>query len=225
MNHETNHDLIALVRRRAPTYLDTYPRSERVLAAMERVDRALFLPPDQRRWAYHDEPIPIGYGQTCSEPSMVAFMLDKLDLQPGQRVLEIGTGCGYAAAIGALLIAPGGTFYGIERISELAQQARQNLASLRDRVVIIEGDGSEGFPSQAPYDRILVSAGVEGKNRPRLEEILLGQLGVGGILVYPEGHGNLYVVIKGPEKIQRSTYYGVSFVPLVSDSSQEEVLG
>lgn len=219
INHETNHDLLEVVRRRAPTYLDTSPRSERVLAAMERVDRALFLPPDQRRWAYHDEPVPIGHGQTCSEPSMVAFMLDKLDLQPGQRVLEIGTGCGYAAAIGALLIAPGGTFYGVERIPELAQQGRQNLAGLRDRVVIIEGDGSGGLPSQAPFDRILVSAGVEGKDRPRLEATLLAQLVPGGILVYPESHGNLYVVVKDPGGTRRSTYYGVSFVPLVSDSS------
>ncbi|MCX7656099.1 MAG: protein-L-isoaspartate O-methyltransferase [Treponemataceae bacterium] len=210
----TNHDLIELVRKRAPSYLDNHPRSEQVLVTMERVDRAFFLPPDQRRWAYRDEPVPIGYDQTCSEPSMVAFMLDKLELQPGQRVLEIGVGCGYAAAIAALLISPGGILYGIERIPELAQQARQNLAVLGNRVVVIEGDGSQGLSREAPFDRILVSAGVEEPRRLALETLLLHQLKPEGVLVYPECRGNLYVLKKG-HPLERQTYHGVAFVPLI----------
>lgn len=209
----TNCDLIETVRRRAASYLDSSPRSETVLEAMERIDRACFVPHEYKAWAYIDEPVPIGFGQTCSQPSMVAFMLDKLELERGQKVLEIGTGCGYAAAIAVELIKPDGFYWGIEVIPELADSARRNLASLKDYVSILCCNGAEGLPAEAPFHRILVSAGVPHGFNP---DTLLKQLLQGGILLYPEAHGSLYKLTKTAHGITRESWYGVAFVPLVS---------
>lgn len=210
----TNADLVDTIRRRSRNYLDTVPRSSRVLEAMLRVDRALFLPPESRSRAYHDEPVPIGYGQTCSEPSMVAFMLDKLSLAPGQRVLEVGTGCGYAAAIAALLVQPGGTVYGVEVIPELCDLARRNLAPIRDHIQILCKDGSRGLPEYAPFDRIFLSAGVPFNFDPH---IFLAQLSENGILIYPEAHGRLYCTTKTKSQRITEIYNGVAFVPLITE--------
>lgn len=207
----TNADLVDLVGRRGPHYLDTESRSPQILDAMLRIDRAAFLPPVSRSRAYYDEPLPIGYGQTCSEPSMVAFMLDKLLLAPGQRVLEVGTGCGYAAAMAAVLVQPGGMIYGVEIIPSLYDLARCNLASLGDHVQLFCQDGAAGLPEYAPYARIFFSAGVPKHFDPA---ILLSQLGEKGILMYPEAHGSLFVITKQGCRTITDTYYGVAFVPL-----------
>ncbi len=175
---------------------------------MREVDRAVFLPQAFLWAAYMDDPVDIGSGQTCSQPSMVAFMLDKLSLRPGLRVLEIGAGSGYAAAIAALLCRPGGRIVAVEIGPELVVRARANCSvaggrygpAPADDIEFVEADGSSGFPERAPYDRSLVSAGVRySRSRAKFrEESLLEQLESDGILLYPEERGNLYRVTKTP---------------------------
>ncbi len=223
----TNADLLEDVAGRALGYLGGRPRSGRVLDALGRVDRALFLPEASREEAYEDAPLPIGHGQTCSEPSMVAFMLDLLETAPGQRMLEVGAGSGYAAAAASLLCAPGGAVYACEAVPALAAALPSRLERWkRSRryagddgpfadVQVIPDDGSGGFPSLAPFDRILLSAGVRtGKGRFD-EGLLLRQLSPDGVLVYPETFGDLYRLRRAGDSFTRETWTGVSFVPLV----------
>ncbi|MCX7023732.1 MAG: protein-L-isoaspartate O-methyltransferase [Spirochaetes bacterium] len=213
----TNRGLVAAIRaeymdREKGTGLD-----ERVLAAMECVDRARFIPARYADYAYVNEPVSIGCGQTCSQPSMVALMLGKLRVRPGSRVLEVGAGCGYAAAIVSRLCAPGGQVYACEIIPELALMCSGNLAAFTDAVRALERDASAGLPEFAPYDAILVSAGV---NASRFSEApLVAQLAEGGRLVYPEARGSLFTLAREGGKLRRERYFGVAFVPLVGKNS------
>lgn len=208
-----NDDLVDEVARYCLGRFGASPRSLRILEAMREIDRALFLPPGSRAYAYRDEPESIGEGQTCSQPSMVAVMLEALDPLPGCGILEVGSGCGYVAALLARLVGPDGSVHAAEIVPSLAALGRTNLASLADRVCFIVGDGSAGFPEAAPFDRILVSAGV------RLgafhEEILVRQLSPEGILVYPERCGQLYRVYRRGDELVREEWGLVAFVPLV----------
>lgn len=219
---DTNDDLVDNVAAAAVSYVVGGTRDPRVLDAMRAIDRALFLPPNCRWAAYIDEAASIGHGQTCSQPSMVALMLDTLRIGPGARILEVGSGSGYAAAIAALLCSPGGTVYAAEILSSLAQAGRANCAayrvqgrpafSLLDAIRFIEADGSAGFPELAPFDRILLSAGVASSSFK--EEILVSQLAVDGILVYPQERGRLFRVSRRGTEIIRESWGGVAFVPL-----------
>lgn len=153
---------------------------ERVLKAMGTVPRHLFVPPRLRHLAYDDSPLPIGAGQTISQPFMVALMTQLLRPAPDDRVLEIGVGSGYQTAVLAELVRE---VIGLERIPELAEQARKKLEEMGYRNVTIHvADGSAGFPEAAPYDGILVAAAA-----PRIPEALLEQLAEGGRLVIPVG--------------------------------------
>jgi protein-L-isoaspartate(D-aspartate) O-methyltransferase len=155
-------------------------RDPRVLAAMESVPRHEFLGPEFQKEAYEDRPLPIGYGQTVSQPYIVAAMLEALELQPSDCVLEIGTGSGYQTALLAELT---GKVYSIERHAPLAERASQTLERLRyTSVRVLVGDGSEGLPSAAPFDAILVSAAA-----PKLPPPLLEQLAEGGRMIVPVG--------------------------------------
>jgi protein-L-isoaspartate(D-aspartate) O-methyltransferase len=155
---------------------------EEVLAAMERVPRHLFTPPTQRHSAYDDGPLPIGLGQTISQPYMVARMSELLSLTKESRVLEVGTGSGYQAAVLAELA---GEVWSIERLPELAQRAEELLRRLGyDNVRVIAGDGTVGFPEAAPYDGIVVTAAA-----PRVPACLREQLDVGGRMVIPVSAG------------------------------------
>jgi protein-L-isoaspartate(D-aspartate) O-methyltransferase len=156
-------------------------RDEQVLVAMGRVRRELFVPEEERADAYADTPLPIGFGQTISQPLMVALLCQELAVRPGHRVLDVGCGSGYQAAVLAEL---GARVFGIERIPELAEVARSNLRVTRydDRVSVVLGDGSLGLPEEAPFDRIVVAAAA-----PRLPETLYSQLAVNGRLVVPVG--------------------------------------
>jgi protein-L-isoaspartate(D-aspartate) O-methyltransferase len=213
----SNAGLVAGIAEAAADFFDGSTRSPRVLMALEATDRALFLPPRARAWAYTDAPVGIGEGQTCSQPSLVAFMLDALDIEPGHRVLEIGAGCGYAAAAAARLCAPQGIVVAVERLDALAFLCRANCALFGDRVEVVEGDGSDGLPGQEPFDRILVSAGV----RPRSfrEELLVARLSEGGILVYPETYGKLHRVERRGRELIKKAWGNVSFVPLIGRNS------
>ena len=154
--------------------------SKLVLDAMRRVPRELFVPEPLRDFAYADGPLSIGEGQTISQPYIVALMVEALCLYGGEKVLEIGTGSGYAAAVLAEIA---GQVYTIERIGQLAQKAETLLEEIGyDNVQVIEGDGTLGWPQQAPYDAIVVTAGG-----PEVPESLKNQLKAGGRLVIPVG--------------------------------------
>ena len=186
---------------------------ERVLAAMERVPRELFIPEDLRDRAYNDAALPIGGGQTISQPYMVARICEAVALKGDERVLDVGTGSGYQAAVLAELAAEVDT---IERIPELAESARASLAAAGyERVRVHVGDGTRGLPEHAPFDAIAVAAAA-----PELPQSLYEQLEPRGRLVVPVGkHGiqRLEVVIRSPEGPAVIRSVPCRFVPLVGE--------
>ncbi|MDD1730687.1 MAG: protein-L-isoaspartate(D-aspartate) O-methyltransferase [Methanosaeta sp. NSM2] len=190
-----------------------------VISAMSRVPREMFLPDLLQSRAYDDTPLPIGRGQTISAPHMVAIMCTILDLQPGMNVLEVGGGSGYHAAVMAELVRPGGWVYSVERIAELAEEARSNLARAGvENVTVIHSDGSLGLPEHAPYDRISVAA-----TAPSIPEPLKQQLKSGGKMVLPVGRDSqeLYLVTrKNGFSVERKM--GVIFVPLIGQEGFKE---
>ncbi len=207
-----------------------YIHSEKVLSAMLRVPREEFLPEDLRHLAYEDTPLPIGMGQTISAPHMVALMCEVADLDVGMKVLEVGTGSGYHAAVIAEIVAPSnrsreewGHVYSIERVPELAKKAMENLrrSGYADRVTVIIGDGSKGYPDAAPYDRIIVTAAA-----PDIPKPLIEQLKKGGKMVIPIGTRYLqylYVVEKDKDgRIKKKPVTSCLFVPLIGEYGWKE---
>lgn len=190
----------------------------KVLYAMGKVPRHLFVEEALQSQAYGDFPLPIGEQQTISQPYIVAFMTEALGLTGEEKVLEIGTGCGYQAAILAEL-AP--EVYSIERLYTLASRARQILGSLRYfNVKIKVGDGTLGWPEEAPFDAIIVTAAAPGIPRP-----LLDQLAMGGRLIIPVGDRNsqvLDVVHKTPEGLEHDYRGGCRFVKLIGSYGWEK---
>lgn len=186
---------------------------ERVLAAMKAIPRHLFVPPSYQGVAYQDSPLPIGKGQTISQPYIVAVMTELLQLAPGDRVLEIGTGSGYQAAILARLARQ---VISIERIPEVADAARGNLArSGVTNVRIIVSDGTVGYPEGSPYDGILITAAT-----PSIPPPLIGQLAEGGRLVAPVGGRDLQELVRLTKKEGKTVpehFGGVVFVPLLGE--------
>jgi protein-L-isoaspartate(D-aspartate) O-methyltransferase len=184
---------------------------ERVLAAMERVPRELFVPEELRARAYDDAALPIGDGQTISQPYMVAKICEALALRGAERVLDVGSGSGYQAAVLAELAAEVDT---IERIPELAELARANLvAAGYERVRVHVGDGTRGLPEHAPFDAIAVAAAA-----PRLPQTLYDQLEPRGRLVVPVGRfgvQRLEVIVRSPEGPAVLRSVPCRFVPLL----------
>lgn len=188
-------------------------RDQRVLSAMKEVPRHLFVPPPYDKSAYEDCPLPIGNGQTISQPYIVALMTELLTLQPADSVLEIGTGCGYQAAVLAALVRKVTT---IERIPEVAGLARANLAVVGSKnVEVIVGDGTMGYLQKAPYDGIIITAATPMVPRPLIE-----QLAEGGRLIAPVGGRDiqeLLRIIKKGGSMNEEHYGGVRFVPLIGE--------
>ncbi|RLF12421.1 MAG: protein-L-isoaspartate O-methyltransferase [Thermoprotei archaeon] len=196
-------------------------KSQAIAKAMLKVPREEFLPPEHRRHAYIDSPLPIGYGQTTSALHMTAWLIEAVRLKPGDKVLEVGGGCGYMAAVYAEMVAPEdseikGHVYTVELIEELAKMAEENLKRLgyADRVTVIHGDGSLGYEPAKPYDAIIVTAASPDVPRP-----LIDQLKPKGRLVIPVGGPGFYqdlVLVEKDEEgeVKMRSLGGCVFVPL-----------
>jgi protein-L-isoaspartate(D-aspartate) O-methyltransferase len=188
-------------------------KNAEVLKAMRAVPRHLFMPPDVRSYAYEDRPVPIGYGQTISQPYIVAFMSEALEVRPDHRVLEIGTGSGYQAAILSALTRE---VYSIEIVPQLAKSSAETLRQLGYKNVMVRGgDGYKGWPEKAPFDRILLTAAP-----PEVPSALMDQLKPGGILLAPVGKSTLEQEIvrvskAADGKITHRSLLPVRFVPMV----------
>ena len=195
-------------------------RNERVLAAMAAVPRHELVPEEVRAEAYDDRPLPIGHGQTISQPYVVAFMTEKLKPQATDRVLEIGTGSGYQAAVLAKLVAE---VYSIEIVKALATRAKADLARLGFKNVHVKaGDGYAGWPEHAPFDAIIVTCAPE-----EVPELLVQQLKEGGRMVIPVGATGrvqqLYLLEKRAGKIERRSVLPVQFVPMTRSREAEQL--
>jgi protein-L-isoaspartate(D-aspartate) O-methyltransferase len=185
-----------------------------VLAAMRSVPREVFVPDGLAEFAYDDRPLPVQAGQTISQPYVVGLAIEALGIGPDDRVLEIGSGTGYAVAVLARIARE---VYGVERHGELVEAARRRLSRLGlANVGIVQGDGTKGLPEHAPYDAILVSAGG-----PSVPQTLREQLAVGGRLVIPIGRAGdqelVRVTRRGEAEWEEQPLGGVSFVPLIGE--------
>lgn len=184
-------------------------RDPRVLDAMRRVPRHLFVPESSRPDAYVDAPLPIGFGQTISQPYIVAFMTQALDVRPGHRILEIGTGSGYQAAVLGELA---GVVYTIEIVPALAERARDTLVRLGYRNIQVRtGNGYLGWPEHAPYDRIMVTAAPD-----EVPAALVQQLTIGGLMAIPVGRGiqELRILRRTTAGVETLDRLPVRFVPM-----------
>jgi protein-L-isoaspartate(D-aspartate) O-methyltransferase len=187
-------------------------RDERTLGAMRKVQRHLFVPPEVAGQAYADHPLPIGHGQTISQPYIVAFMTEALELDGDETVLEVGTGSGYQAAVLAEIVA---RVYTIEIVAPLAEEAATRLKDLGyTNVEVRAGDGYRGWPEAAPFDAIIVTAAA-----PRIPEPLKEQLSEGGRLILPVGDGwqELVVVTRRGDRFEKKRVLDVRFVPMTGE--------
>lgn len=185
-----------------------------VLAAMEKVPRHRFVPENVIKYAYEDEPLPIGSGQTISQPYIVALMTELLELKKHSKVLEIGTGSGYQAAVLAELC---DSVYSIEIVCELADRADSILKALDYNATVKCGDGYQGWPDHAPFEAIIVTAAPE-----KIPQPLLDQLAEGGRLVIPVGSHNqeLKLIRKESGKIKEMNVIPVRFVPMTGEAEK-----
>ncbi len=188
-------------------------KDSRVLDAMNKVPRHLFMPEGLRERAYEDAALPIGEGQTISQPYMVAVMTELLELRGDEKVLEIGTGSGYQAAVLSELARE---VFTIERVPVLADESRARLAGLGyNNVTVLTGDGSKGLEEKSPFDRIIITAAA-----PELPEIIVKQLKEGGVIVAPVGERFSQVVIRGRKKkgvLAEELHTPCVFVPLIGE--------
>ncbi|MFQ5849554.1 MAG: protein-L-isoaspartate(D-aspartate) O-methyltransferase [Candidatus Binatia bacterium] len=189
----------------------------RVSEAMREIPRHIFVPREEKKWAYIDGPIPLGYGQTISQPYMVALMTQALALGGNEKVLEIGTGSGYQAAILSKLAKQ---VYSVERIEELARRAKRTLAKLGIlNVRVVYGNGCLGLPEEAPFDAIIVTAAA-----PEVPKPLTEQLAEGGRLVLPVGERGtqtLVKITKAGNTVHKEDLGLCAFVPLIGRSGWE----
>ncbi len=208
----------AAARARLIEHLRTEIKDERVLAAMARIPRERFVPPEERQLAYEDRPLPIGLDQTISQPFIVALMTQELGLTGSERVLEIGAGSGYQAAILAELAR---TVIAVERLPTLAETARKVLSSLGyTNITVHLAKETLGWPEEAPYDAIIASAAA-----PRVPPDLLAQLAIGGRMVIPVGSRyvqELYKITRRRKKNTVQNLGGCRFVSLIGKGAWEE---
>jgi protein-L-isoaspartate(D-aspartate) O-methyltransferase len=193
-----------------------YLKSDRVIKAMQSIDRKHFIPKEEIRVAYADAALPVGFGQTISAPSVVAFMLEKLELKEGMKILEVGTGSGYNCALLSLLVGKKGKVISIDIVPELIEKAKENMinAGLETKNwKLVTGDGSAGFEPAAPYDRIIVTAAMPSFTS---DHPLTKQLSKNGKLIAPVGSRWNQELIKFDKKSgSTEKILPVIFVPLI----------
>lgn len=195
---------------------DGYLKTPPVIKAFETIDRLDFVLPEYKAEAYMNYPLPIGHGQTISQPLIVAFMLEHLDPKKGEKILDIGAGSGWQAALLAEMVGEEGKVVAIERIPELKDFAEKNISKYnfitKGIVKLVLGDGAKGFAEEAPYDKIIAAASAR-----QIPQFWKDQLKVGGRIVAPVGD-TLFVLDKeAPEKFSEKQYFGVAFVPLIEE--------
>lgn len=201
-----------------------YIKTGKVKKAMLKVPREEFMPSENKKYAYIDQPLPIGEGQTISAPHMVAMICEKLALERGMKILEIGAGFGYNAAVVAELIGPEGHLFTTERIESLAKIAEDNLqrTGYRKCVTVLHRDGTTGYPDEAPYDRVYATASA-----PKVPEPLKEQLKIGGRLLTPVGAHNYFQELVCVIRVSEDDYRthklgGVVFVPMIGEHGWPE---
>ncbi|VVC02245.1 Protein-L-isoaspartate O-methyltransferase [uncultured archaeon] len=187
-------------------------KSKPIIAALKSLPRENFLSEEMKQFANEDRPLPIGYGQTISAPHMYAYMLEAAQVRPGDKILEIGTGSGYGAALLSVLAGKKGKAISIESEPRLVDFARANLARVNLQAEIVEGDGYEGYEKEAPYDKIVVTAACE-----EVPPALIEQLKTGGRLLIPVGKyfQDMLLIEKTKEGLKTTPLLSVVFVPLV----------
>jgi protein-L-isoaspartate(D-aspartate) O-methyltransferase len=193
-------------------------KTKAVIEAFKKVRREDFVTEKYKEFAYVDEPLPTIDGQTISQPYTVAVMTEALHPKAGQKILEIGAGSGYQAAILAELVGKKGKIVSVERVKELADFAKQNLKKAGYKnVLVVEGDGTLGYSEKAPYDRIIVTA-----SSPDVPKPLIEQMKAGGMMIIPVGN-ELYLLEKTKEKSMKKTFLGYyAFVPLIGKYGNKE---
>ena len=211
MPFSNNDDLVAHLER--DTRVLATPRLKEAFRA---IDRADFVHSDYLPEAYEDYPLPIGKGQTISQPATVAFMLEQLGVAPGERVLDVGSGSGWTTALLGSIVGERGRVFGIELVPEIVDFGKHNLAKYHLPQATIEeaGRGVLGKSAEAPFDRILVSAAAE-----KLPQELVSQLKEGGVMVAPLGDSICRIEKRGAGKITKKCYPGFAFVPLIERKS------
>lgn len=210
MLFKTNRDLVNYLIRNGVL------KSEEIINAFLKIDRIDFIRDENKFEAYADYPLPIGYGQTISQPWTVAFMLELLQPQEENKVLDVGFGSGWTTCLLAEIVGEKGKVYGIEIIPEIFDFGKKNIEKynfIKKKIVEVKrGDGSKGWKEYAPFDRILVSASAD-----EIPQNLIDQLNLNGILVIPDKTGINQIIKKENGQIEKYHYYGFSFVPLVSE--------
>ncbi len=190
-----------------------YLKTPRIIDAFKKINRADFVTQETEHEAYLDVPLPIGFGKTISQPLTVAFLLELLVPQEGDKILDVGTGSGWQAALLAQIVGAKGQVLGLEIISALAESARRNIEKYKflseGRAKIILGDGAKGLSQEAPFDRIIAAAAGE-----KIPEAWKAQLKIGGRLVAPV-MSSIYLLIKGDNGFSETQFPGFAFVPLL----------